>query len=477
MGSEQIDWNRYRIDLDIRGGKMNRVARWSRVLFAVVLPLLLLSVSLVPTRSVGAVGCGDAPELAAPATQSQERWRYVYDGGGSYQVVGWSPTEVTLLVNSPGCAISRIALVGLDLISGQERWRVTADQWDGEADMGITTGSGLVILPTSHTIYAYDETTGQELWSAGHSYDWAPEIVADENNVVVASYENNLMGIVEGTGAVLWQQTLPTGSITDWENIEGGALVGIGRPDTEGQDVLAFGIDKATGSILWQTAVGSTVASTGGELGLDGNGTGLVVAKVQTDGTSSLVTLDGATGAVAWSAPIANDGSFGRVFVTQGAQPIVVYATGTALEVKLATGYDAATGAQRWQNQNIGTDAILSDDGVHLLGAGPTLSYLNALVSVDGETGEMVWAQPYALVDGSFPGTAAIGVNEELVFTPSLQEEPAPTIMGVDLATGNVNWANAFPEFNGLYLDGIAAGLPLATGDTPDEAVLIAFGS
>jgi outer membrane protein assembly factor BamB len=447
------------------------------VLFAVVLPLLLLGASFVPARSplVGAVGCGNPPELPAPAVQAQERWRYVYDGGGSYQVVGWNPTEVTLLVNSPGCALSRIALVGLDLISGQERWRVTSDQWDGQADMGITTGSGLVILPTSAAIYAYDETTGQQLWSAASGYDWAPKIVSDENNVIVLSYENALMALVEGTGALLWQQTLPTGSITDWQNSEGGPLVGIGRPANGGEDVLAFGIDKATGTILWQTAVGNTVSSFGGELGLDGNGTGLVVATVQTDGTSALVALDASTGAIGWSAPIASDIAYGRVTITRGAQPTVIYATGGSLEVKSATGYDAASGAQRWHNQNIGTDAILADD-THLVGAGPTLSYLNALVSVDGETGEMVWAQPYALVDGGFPGTAAVSIDE-VVFTPAIQDGVAPGIMAVDLATGNVNWSNAFPEFTGLYLDGVAAGLPLATGETADEAVLIAFGS
>jgi outer membrane protein assembly factor BamB len=97
-------------------------------------------------------------------------------------------------------------------------------------------------------------------------------------------------------------------------------------------------------------------------------------------------------------------------------------------------------------------------------------------VSVDGETGEMVWAQPYALVDGGFPGTAAVSIDE-VVFTPAIQDGVAPGIMAVDLATGNVNWSNAFPEFTGLYLGGVAAGLPLATGETADEAVLIAFGS
>ena len=326
---------------------MDRASRWSRAVLAVLLPLLFLGVSLVPARPVGAVGCGNPPELAAPAVQSQERWRYVYDGGGSYQVVGWTPTEVTLLVNSPGCAISRIALVGLDLISGQERWRITSDQWEGQADLGINTSSGLVILPTSDAVYAYDETTGQQLWSAGHSYEWAPAIVANENNMIVLSYENSLMALVEGTGALLWQQMLPAASITDWENTEGGPLVGIGRPATGGEDVQAFGIDKVTGTLRWQTVVGKTVSSFGGELGLDSNGTGLIAATVLTDGTASLVALDAASGGIDWSAPIVNDGSYGRVYITKGAQPAVIYASGGALDVKSATGYDAATGAQR----------------------------------------------------------------------------------------------------------------------------------
>src|SRR3954451_24034015 len=84
--------------------KMKRASRWSRLIWPAVLPLVLVGGSLVPSSSpaVGAVGCGNPPELPAPAAQTQERWRYVYDGGGSYQIVGWSPTEVTLLVNSPG---------------------------------------------------------------------------------------------------------------------------------------------------------------------------------------------------------------------------------------------------------------------------------------------------------------------------------------------------------------------------------------
>lgn len=452
---------------------MDRGIRWSRVLFSVLMPLMVFGAVLGPAPSVGAVGCGDASQLAAPAVQSQERWRYVYDGGGNYEMVGWTPTEVTLLVDAPGCALSRMALVGLDLISGQERWRITSDQWQGDANMGITTGSGLVILPTSAAVYAYDETTGQQLWSAASNYDWAATIVANENNVIVLSYENSLMALSEGTGALLWQQMLPAGSITAWQNIEGGPLVGIGRPANGGEAVQTFAIDKNSGMLLWQTVVGQTTASFGGELDLAGNGSDLVVATVQTDATSELVALDPATGAIAWTAPIANDGTFANVFITKGAQPAVVYASGGPRDVKSATGYDAATGAIRWQNQNIGFEAVRADD-THLIGAGPTLSYLNALVLVDGETGEMVWSQPYALVDGGFFGTAQISMGE-LVFSPSLQEEPAPTVLGVDIASGDVQWSNAYPEFAGLYIDGIAAGLVLATGDSPTESVLIAL--
>lgn len=442
-------------------------------MFAAFLPLLMLGITLLPARSVGAVGCGDPPELAAPAVQAQERWRYVYEGGGSYQVVGWTPTEVTLLVNSPGCAISHIALVGLDLISGAERWRVTYDQWQGEATDAATDGN-LAFLVTTEAVYAYDETTGEQLGSTAHEYEGWPEIVAFENDLIVLSVDNSLTGM-SVSGSIVWKQTLPVSSVSDWESINGGPLVALGRPETEGAAVQAFGLDTSFGEILWQTAIGQTATSTGGTLNLDGNGSGLIAAEVLTDATSALVALDGTTGAALWSVPLASDGTYGRTSVTKGAQPTVVYATGGSLEVKSATGYDAATGAVRWQNENIGTDAVLADD-THLVGAGPTLSYLNALVMVDGETGEMIWAQHEALVDGSFSGSAQV-FNGEVTFTPSLQEEIAPTVTAVNLVTGAVNWSNSYPEFESISITGQAAGIVLATGGTADEAVLLGLAS
>ncbi len=453
---------------------MGRATRWSRLALAVMLPLVFLGNTILPARPAGAVGCGNSPELAAPAVQAQERWRYVYDGGGSYEMVGWTPTEVTLLVNSPGCAIGRMAMVGLDLLSGAERWRVTSEQWQGqEAD--AATDSGLAILVTTNAVYAYDETTGAQLWSVAHGYAGWPEIVSIENNIIVLAGDSGLTGVTVGTGAIAWQQMLPISSVSDWENVSGGPLVVLGRPDSSGQDVQAFGIDKATGTLLWQTPVGKTTASVGGTLELAGNGSGLIAAEVLTDATTALVALDGTTGSMLWTAPLANDGTYGRMYVTKGAQPAVVYGTGGSLDVKSATGYDAATGAVRWQNANIGADAMLADDA-HLVGAGPTLSYMNALVMVDGETGEMIWSQYQALVDGSFPGSAQV-FNGEVTFAPSLQDEPAPTVTAVDLATGTVAWSNSYPEFAQMYVVGQAAGIVLATGDTADEAVLMALAS
>ncbi len=453
---------------------MGRATRWSRLAFAALLPLVFLGNTVLPARPAGAVGCGNAPELAAPAVQAQERWRYVYDGGGSYELVGWTPTEATLLVNSPGCAIGRMAMVGLDMLSGTERWRVTADQWQGQ-ESDAATASDLAMLVTTTAVYAYDETTGEQLWSIAHGNTGWPEIVSTENKILVLAGDNGLTGVTIGTGAIAWQQLLPISSVSDWENVNGGPLVVLGRPDSSGQAVQAFGIDKATGTLLWQTPVGNTTASVGGTLELAGNRSGLIAAEVLTDATTSLVALDGVTGSILWTAPLANDGTYGRMYVTKGAQPAVVYGTGGSLDVKSATGYDGTTGAVRWQNANIGADAMLADD-THLVGAGPTLSYMNALVMVDGETGEMIWSQYQALVDGSFPGSAKV-VNGEVTFVPSMQEQLVPTVTAVDLATGTVNWSNSYPEFALLYIVGQPAGVVLAAGDTADEAVLVAMAS
>lgn len=426
----------------------------------------------MPVRGAGAVGCGPAPALSAPAVQAQERWRYTYEGAGFYELIGSNPSEAALFVNSPGCATSHIALVGLDLYGNGELWRVTSDQWDGQASDATTDGD-LVYLVTTQAVYAYDETSGQPLWSYGHGYDTYPEIVTLENNILVISANNSLTGIVAGTGAMAWQQMLPVSSVSDWETQAGQPLVALGRPDAAGRDVQAFGLDPASGQLVWQTPVGATVSSTGSTLELAGNRSGLVVAEVMTDATSALVGLDSATGAIRWNTPVDAGDSYGRLSVTNGAQPAVIYATGGALDVKSATAFDGNTGVFRWQNQNIGADAIMADD-THLIGAGPTLSYLNALVLVDGESGEMVWSQPYALVDGSFPGTAEVS-NGVLVFTPAVPEGTAPNLMGVDIASGNIDWSLAYPEFVDLSFDGFAAGLALVTGATDTEAVLVAI--
>jgi hypothetical protein len=444
------------------------------MLFGAFLPLVLMGVALLPARPAEAVGCGETPQLPASAAQSQERWRYVYDGAGGYEVVGWSPTEATLLVSGKGCALSYIALVGFDIIGGTEMWRVTYEQWQGEAT-DAATDNGLAMLVTSDVISAYDETTGQQIWSVAHGLEGWPEIVALESNIIVLSADNSLAGFGVDTGATLWHQTLPVNSVSDWTTNDGGPLVALGRPETEGEAVPAFGIDKASGTLLWQTPVGQTATSTGGTLNLASNRSGTVAAEVLTDATAALVALDGMTGAIRWSVPLANDGTYGRMSVTDGAQPAVVYGTGGSLDVKSATGYDAITGAVRWQNEHIGADAILVDD-THLLGAGPALSTTNALVMVDGESGELIWSQPQALVDGSFPSTAQT-VIDEVVFTPAYQEGVAPVVSAVDLATGEISWSIGYPEFTGVSLAGQAAGIVLATGAAADEAVLMGLGS
>ncbi len=454
---------------------MGRATRWSRVVIVAALPLLMLGTALPSAGPVNAERCVEMPQLAAPAVQSQERWRYIGEGVGSYELVGWNPSEATLAVNSPGCLISTIGLVNLDLRSGTERWRVTSNQWDGSAGTAAAD-EGLIVLPTHTMVYAYDDSTGQELWSYRHTYEGSfPDIAAIENNIVVLLNSDGLTGIDAGTGTMVWQQTLPMNFIFDWENIEGGPLVVLGRPETGVFDIPLIGIDKSTGELIWQTHVGQLGVNRSGVLELVDIGSGLIAAEIRTGPIRALTALDGATGAIAWTAPLIHANTDSSMHITKGAQSVVVFASGDSRETRLAIGYNAATGEVRWKNRNIGADAVLADD-THLVGAGPTLSKLDALVLVDGETGEIAWSQQEALVDDGFANSAQV-VLGELVFTPSLPKEAAPTIFAIDLVAGTVNWSSSYPEFARLDIIGTAAGIVLATGITADEAVLIGLAS
>lgn len=454
---------------------MSRATRWARAVLAAMLPLLMLGTALLPAGPVNAEFCVEMPQLAAPALQAQEQWRYTWDGAGGYGLVGWNSAEATFLAVSQGCLIHTLGMVNIDLRSGSERWRLTADWLEGEASTSAAAGSGLIFLPTTEGLYAFDDSTGEQRWGYRHDYEGhIPDIVAIENDIIVLAETGELTGIDIGTGEMAWEQRSPVGQISDWESIEDGPLVALGYTLSGGPNVEVFGLDPSTGELLWQTAVGQTTIPNS-TLNLAGHSSGLIAAEVITDTTSALVTLDGQTGAIAWTVPLARAGSDSQLSVTNGAQPVIVYANGRSFEEKLATGYDLATGAVRWQNETIGADAILADD-THLVGAGPTPSELDALVLVDGETGEMIWAQDETRVSYDFRYSALV-LDGELIFLPLLPKESAPAIAAVDLGTGTVNWSNSYPEFAWMNLVGTAAGIVMATGVTPDEAVLIGLAS
>lgn len=452
---------------------MNDRPYWFRKVSMVLLPLLLLGVVFVPVAAAGV----DDSESSSRETmaQSEEYWRYRWDGAGGYELIGWNPTEVAIFINGMGFDRTRIGIAVLDIASGNELWSMASDQLDGFPENGITTPSGLVIVATSRSVYAFDETLGDLVWSTSHGFDWAPEIVADEHGVVVLAYDDAVLGIDEASGDLLWQQTVPLGRVADWYSISDGPLVGLGRPEFAGQDVIAFGIDIVTGAIVWQTSVGGTVASTGGELELAGNRSGTIAVAVSTDGTTALSVLNGFTGGMVWTVPLSNDNLFTRLFVTNGPQPTVVHTEGTALDDKTATGYDAVAGTIRWQNQSIGIDTILVDE-IQLIGAGPVLNAPNALVAVDGESGATMWSQPYALIDGGF-WMAAQTFIEQVIFTPAVQEMRAPAVLSVDTASGDIGWEATFAEYDAVYLAGLPAGVVLVTATDSAGGTLIAFGS
>lgn len=114
--------------------------------------------------------------------------------------------------------------------------------------------------------------------------------------------------------------------------------------------------------------------------------------------------------------------------------------------------------------------SLLPARGVGAVGCGDT-----PLLAAPAMQTQERWRSVYGGA-GSFSGSAQVFIDE-LIFTPSLQEEPAPTVTGIDLATGAVEWSNNYPEFSGVFIAGQAAGIVLATGDTAEEALLPGLAS
>ena len=247
---------------------MGRATRWSRVMLAAMLPLLVLGVSLLARRAGergilrrDAAARRASDPIAGTMALHLGRRRRLWAGGVDSDR-GNFPGRFRRLPDP------HVGMVNLDLLSGAERWRLTADWLEGEASTSAAADSGLDhSCRPPKVVYAFDDSTGAaalglSTWVRGEHPGYRGN---RERHHRACGRRASLTGIErrhrrDGLAADAAGQTrFPIGKASTavrWSRS--------GSPKPREQNVQAFGIDKSTGALLWQTPVGQTAFSSGG---------------------------------------------------------------------------------------------------------------------------------------------------------------------------------------------------------------------
>lgn len=233
-------------------------------------------------------------------------------------------------------------LMGLDLATGKQRWRLELSSLQA-AEYGTIAGDTLYI-GTSFTsegavdppvVYALDLATGQQRWRTvldrGTDLQWAAPVV-DGGQVLVAdtlSHEgsaptSHLHALDAGTGRVRWKADLHAdqqGFFAEPPVVAGG-LVYVA---TASRRLLALDVDS--GREVWRARGFPMVA---------GVRDGLVIAAID----DRLTALDAGSGVRHWEVPVSGGGEH---------WPVLEGDTVFVASARDVTAVDAATGTTRWR--------------------------------------------------------------------------------------------------------------------------------
>ncbi len=254
-----------------------------------------------------------------------------------------------------------------------------------------------------------------------------------------------VVAIDPATGATVWrtppdvavgEQTIDSGVIAP---VFGNVLVTqVVQPD----QLLMVGLDIATGQPKW---------TIGGGVVLAASAAALVVWSLR---EGIVRVIDPATGSELWTvrtnAPIDVDTT--EPPTAGEALPEVTAAAGDGLVYldvdKTITGSDAATGTQRWSvampgspsgpaNIAAGGDVVLVEDG-------------GGITALDATTGAERWTVP------NTTDVEQLSLHDGFVADGNLYLPGPPSVMAIDLATGQTRWS--MPIAMGLGIELIAAG-------------------
>ena len=293
--------------------------------------------------------------------------------------------------------------IAYDARTGAQRWIQRYNGPDNSNDYGAAVSVGLdgtqvFVTGTSpgfttgsdFLTFAYDATTGAELWHRRQhwgSADWAAALaLSPDGSSVFVTGQAHLGGQIHyatvaydaSTGARLWADRPQRGGSHDANAIavspDGSQVFVTGlAEDPRSRDwaYLTVGYDAATGARLWSDryqheGIGQ---DQGRDVGVSPDGTKVYVTGSSADRTNTedyvTIAYDSVTGSRVWvrrykSAENGNDLGYALGVSPDG---ITVFVTGSSNTGTQTIAYEAATGATLWTGASGGRDLDLSPDG------------------------------------------------------------------------------------------------------------------
>lgn len=318
-------------------------------------------------------------EVRWVACSSAERWRSIL--GVSDEVV---------LVSEAGDS-PESQTVGLSAADGAERWRRPTTKGVGDIPRGPVAGGGVVVRVTDAGtgLVGLDVLTGDEVWRVQGAVQvlGQNETVAVVADTVVTGGPPGVRGLDRATGAEVWSSEVRFGDSSG---------VGVARgPAAVWDDTIAVptdrtltALDMATGATRW------TAVQTDHPEAADGV---VVGATPAAGGARGIRALDAATGAVLWEAP--GQSSYGDLLAV--GDGIVAVTANDRPEI---VGYELDTGNERWRIDATGL-------GQPQLIAGTTLVLLweGTLSAVSTRDGSTLWTTDQPLGSPLMNSVGALG--------------------------------------------------------------------
>lgn len=222
---------------------------------------------------------------------------------------------------------------------------ITAEYWDP------------TVLRWKQKAYALNRLNGDLLWQTNLvTTQWGQGVSADpvyaDGRVFVGTTEDGVFALDATTGAILWQQPPPDQLNTAYVNFDGYLHVRLGRvyvlynlgEDADFHDRL-YGLDAATGAILWQYSPPAPASLFASSLMVDGPWIyGFVMSAFDTN-NKYMVAINSANGMELKRVHYNDNGDDGGWWWLSGANNVIYRVSASASLVA----FDANSGTALWQ--------------------------------------------------------------------------------------------------------------------------------